>query len=210
MTEELTSSVAVGEALFFPGALNPIEGEREQDIVLAQGLLSKYADLTDDEHGKDTPGRFLAMLDELTTPPEIKWKMFKNNGLDEMVIVREIPFVSLCNHHVIPFIGTASIGYVPNEHVAGLSKFARVVKHFAHRLQLQERLTMQVAEFLFEQLKPKGVIVLMSAEHMCMTIRGVQAPGTKTDTVATLGVFADHTRTAKAEFLARVNGSHHG
>lgn len=161
-----------------------------------------------DDHGKETPARFVQMLRELTTPPPIKWKTFPNEGMDEMIIVDEIPFVSLCNHHVIPFIGHARVGYVPDMGVAGLSKFARVVHHYAHGLQIQERLTMQVADFLEENLKPKGVIVVVKAEHMCMTIRGAQSPGTKTTTTAVKGVFADHERTAKMEFLMNINGGH--
>jgi GTP cyclohydrolase I len=161
-----------------------------------------------DIHGQDTPLRFVQMLQELTTPEPIKWKTFANDGMDEMVIVKDIPFTSLCNHHVVPFIGFATIGYVPGELVAGLSKFARVVRHFAKGLQVQERLTMQVCEFLEEQLKPRGVMVTMEAEHMCMTIRGVQSPGTKTYTAAVKGVFADHDKTAKVEFLNRINGGH--
>jgi GTP cyclohydrolase I len=161
-----------------------------------------------DIHGQDTPQRFVDMLRELTTPPEIKWKTFPNDGMDEMVVLEGIPFHSLCEHHVIPFMGLAYVGYVPQDEIAGLSKFARVVKHFAARLQVQERLTMQIADYLEEHLKPRGVGVVMRAEHLCMTIRGVQAPGTKTYTAAMRGVFGDHTRTAKAEFLSQINGRH--
>jgi GTP cyclohydrolase I len=148
------------------------------------------------------------MLQELTTPPPIKWKVFNNDGTDEMIIERDIQFVSLCNHHVIPFFGVAHIGYVPGELLVGLSKLARVVQHFAHGLQLQERLTKQVADFLEEGLVPRGLAVVLEAEHMCMSIRGVKSSGTKTYTASMSGVFNDHTRTAKAEFLSRLNGSH--
>jgi GTP cyclohydrolase I len=175
----------------------------------AEVLLRTSANLdVNDLHGADTPARFVAMLRELTTPKPIKWKTFPNDGMDEMIIVRNIPFVSLCNHHVIPFIGKADIGYVPDVSVAGLSKFARVVHHFSRALQVQERLTMQIADYLVENLQPRGVGVVMEAEHLCMTIRGVQAPGTKTYTAAMKGVFADHSRTAKMEFLERLNGGH--
>lgn len=163
---------------------------------------------TNDIHGKQTPERFVAMLKELTTPEPIKWTTFPNDNMDEMIIERDIPFVSLCNHHVIPFFGVAHIGYVPDKLIVGLSKLARVVQHYARGLQVQERLTMQVADFINTNLKPRGVAVVLEGEHMCMTIRGVKAPGTKTGTSAMLGVFGDHTRTAKAEFLARINGGH--
>jgi GTP cyclohydrolase I len=199
----------IQETRFGDHGLLTFPKDDKEAIEAAEVVLRTSAGLSLDEHGADTPRRFVEMLRELTTPPDIKWKSFTNDRMDEMIIIREIPFVSLCNHHVIPFIGVAHIGYVPDKKIAGLSKFARVVRHFAHALQMQERLTMQVANFLQAQLEPRGVAVLISAEHMCMTIRGVQSPGTKTDTTAMLGVFADHERTAKAEFLARINGKDH-
>lgn len=172
----------------------------------AKDLLVKHAGLdTATEHGADTPKRFEDMLDEVTkckdcTGSCIKWKVFKS-AVDQMVVVNRIPFTSVCNHHVVPFVGHAWVGYIPDGTVAGLSKFARVVHHFAQRLQVQEELTQQVADFLEGALHPKGVMVVMEAEHLCMTIRGVQTPGTTTRTTVTSGVFADHARTAKAEFL---------
>lgn len=108
---------------------------------------------------------------------------------NDLVIERDITFYSLCEHHLLPFYGRAAIGYVPDGRVAGLSKLARTVEVFARRLQLQEQLTSQVADALMEHLKPRGVIVFMEAEHMCMTMRGVQKPGTKTATLARRGVF---------------------
>jgi GTP cyclohydrolase I len=159
-----------------------------------------------DVHGKDTPRRFVQMLKELTTPEPIKWTVFPSEGIDEMITVRDIPFTSVCEHHVIPFLGMAHIGYIPDQLLPGLSKTARVVQHFAKRLQVQERLTRQVADFLDYQLRPHGVIVVMDAEHLCMTVRGVQVPGAKTRTTAVKGRFADHERTAKAEFMSGLNG----
>jgi GTP cyclohydrolase I len=181
---------------------------RQSEMVDAATVLLRMAAKLDvnDEHGHDTPERFVIMLQELTTPTPIKWKTFNNDGTDEMIIERDIPFVSLCNHHVIPFFGVAHIGYVPGEKLVGLSKLARVVQHFAHGLQLQERLTKQVAEFLEDGLAPRGLAVVLEAEHMCMTIRGVKSPGTKTYTASMTGVFNDHARTAKAEFLNRIGG----
>lgn len=180
------------------------EAEDAAEVLLR---ITTGLDLSD-IHGKETPQRFVAMLKEMTTPEPIKWKTFKNDDMDEMIIEMGIPFVSLCNHHVIPFFGMAHIGYVPDKLVVGLSKLARVVQHYAKGLQVQERLTMQTANYIMTNLKPRGVAVVLEAEHMCMTIRGAKAPGAKTSTSAMLGVFGDHERTAKAEFLSRINGRH--
>lgn len=110
---------------------------------------------------------------------------------NDIVIERDIPFFSLCEHHLLPFFGTAAIGYVPDGRVAGLSKLARTVETFSRRLQLQEQLTAQIADALMEHLAPRGAIVYLEAEHLCMTIRGVKKPGAKTATCARRGVFAD-------------------
>ena len=107
----------------------------------------------------------------------------------QMVLVKDIELYSLCEHHMLPFYGTAAIAYIPNGEVVGLSKMARTVEVFAKRFQLQERLTAQIADAFMDELKPKGVMVLVQAEHMCMTMRGVQKPGTKTVTLARRGVF---------------------
>lgn len=108
---------------------------------------------------------------------------------NDLVIERDITFYSLCEHHMLPFYGKATIGYIPNGRVAGLSKLARTVEVFARRLQLQEQLTAQIADALMEHLAPQGAIVMLEAEHMCMTMRGVQKPGTQTVTLARRGVF---------------------
>jgi GTP cyclohydrolase I len=186
----------------------------ETDEDMARTLLSRYAGIRDDDHGIGTPKRFLSFLDELTQCRDaddqdkhieecIKWKTFPTPG-DEMIIVDGITFTSVCNHHLAPFIGVARIGYVPANRMAGLSKFARVVRHFARMPQVQERLVQDIHDFLEHKLNPNGLIVMLRAEHMCMTIRGVQAPGTMTTTTAVSGVFRDHSKTAKAEFLAMV------
>ena len=179
---------------------------------LAETLLSVHGGLVRDEHGEKTPQRFVNMLDELTKCREdlmtidhlvdcIKWSQFENDGMDEMIAMANIPFVSVCNHHIVPFVGKAHIAYVPDKLICGLSKLARVTQHFARRLQVQERMTRQIADFLSELLAPRGLAVMLQAEHMCMTIRGVQTPGTITTTSDMRGVYSDHTRTAKAEFL---------
>jgi GTP cyclohydrolase I len=130
-------------------------------------------------------------------------------GYDELVVVRDIPFHSLCMHHLLPFHGTATVAYIPGERIIGLSKLARVVDLFARDLQVQERLTKQVAGWLELRLKPKGVGVVLHAEHMCMSLRGVQKPGTRTTTSALHGLIREDART-RAEFLALTEGARNG
>jgi GTP cyclohydrolase I len=128
---------------------------------------------------------------------------FDAEGYDEMVIVRDIPLVSLCEHHLLPFIGRAHVGYIPRDRIAGLSKFKRLVDVFARRLQVQERLTRQVLDTMVEVLAPRGAMVIVEAEHTCMTIRGVQAPGSLTVTSAVQGDFLDDPE-ARHEFLVLI------
>jgi GTP cyclohydrolase I len=170
---------------------------------LAAELLTKTTGWQPDDHGAGTPERFVRMLCELTTPQEFTFTSFPSEG-DEMIVMKDIPFVSVCNHHVIPFVGKAWVGYVPNGNIVGLSKLARTVQFYARRLQVQERLTEQIAQRIEQELRPLGVAVLLEAEHFCMTVRGVQTPGTTTITSKMTGVYADHSKTAKAEFLGLI------
>lgn len=176
---------------------------------VAEFLLTRAAglDITNPQE-RETPGRYVRALRDMTTPEEFKFTTFdvKEDELDEMVTVMGIPFSSLCRHHLLPFFGVVHIAYIPRTKMAGLSKFPRTVNFFSHRLQTQEELTTQIAEYLLQQLHPVGVAVALEAEHMCMTLRGVRAPGSKTQTQCMRGVFADHERTAKAEFLSRISG----
>ena len=144
----------------------------------------------------ETPNRIARMYEELAggytdNAAEHLRKRFHVDNND-MVIEKDIHFYSFCEHHMLPFYGTAAIAYIPNGEVVGLSKIARTVEVFAKRLQLQERLTAQIADVFMEELKPQGVMVLIEAEHMCMTMRGIKKPGTKTVTVVTRGVFDDN------------------
>jgi GTP cyclohydrolase I len=155
---------------------------------------------------RETPRRVAAAFGEMLTHEPVALTTFPNEaGYDELVVVREIPFHSLCMHHLLPFHGVAHVAYLPGERIIGLSKLARVVELFARELQLQERLTMQVADCLQEQLRPKGVGVVIEAEHLCMSLRGVQKAGTRTTTSALLGLLRDDART-RQEFLSLVRG----
>jgi len=151
---------------------------------------------------RETPRRMADAYAELLTPTEFNLTTFPNDeGYDELVVARDIPFHSLCMHHLLPFHGVAHVGYLPGDRIIGLSKLARVVELFARDLQVQERLTVQVADWLEEHLAPKGVGVVLEAEHMCMSLRGVQKPGTRTVTSALHGLVRDDPRT-RQELLA--------
>ncbi|MDQ2883965.1 MAG: GTP cyclohydrolase I FolE [Actinomycetota bacterium] len=149
----------------------------------------------------ETPARMVRAYAELLTPREFDLTTFDNDeGYEQLVLVQSIPFRSLCEHHALPFIGTADVGYLPGKRIIGLSKLARVVELFAHRAQVQERMTKQVADWLAEHLAPKGVGVVLRAEHLCMTLRGAQAAGTTTVTSALHGLLLNDAR-ARQEFV---------
>jgi GTP cyclohydrolase IA len=150
----------------------------------------------------ETPGRVADAYAELLTPRPFRATSFPNDdGYDELVVARAIPFHSLCMHHLLPFHGVAHIGYLPDARVVGLSKLGRVVEFFSRDLQIQERLTTQIADWLQSELEPKGVGVVLEAEHLCMSLRGVQKLGAKTVTSALRGLVRDDPRT-RQEFLA--------
>jgi GTP cyclohydrolase IA len=148
-----------------------------------------------------TPRRVAASFAEMVTPAEFTATTFPNEGsYDELVVVRDIPFHALCMHHLLPFYGQAHVAYLPGEKIVGISKLARVVELFARDLQLQERLTMQIADWLEQELAPRGVGVVLSAEHTCMTLRGVLKPGARTVTSALRGSVRDDVRTRQELF----------
>ncbi len=155
-----------------------------------------------------TPGRVHRMYAELTAGYHVDPDRLINGALfevaySEMVIVREIPFYSLCEHHLLPFFGNAAVAYIPNGRVVGLSKIPRIVEMYARRLQVQERMTSQIADFLMERLRPKGVGVVIEATHLCAVMRGVRKPGTVMTTSHVLGIFRANDKT-RAEFLAHL------
>ncbi len=142
---------------------------------------------------KDTPARVAKMYTELFSglkePSEDLLKPIAGESHDEMVLLKEIPFYSICEHHLLPFIGKASIAYIPDGKITGLSELAKALEHLASRPQVQERLTTQLADIIMEKLKPRGCMVVIDAEHLCLSMRGIKKPGAKTVTSAVRGIF---------------------
>ena len=159
----------------------------------------------------DTPRRVAEMYRELCSglseDPVAELTISFEEGHREMVILKDIPFYSLCEHHLLPFFGVAHIGYIPKEgRVVGISKLARVVDILAQRLQLQERMTTQIADTLVQALNPSGVAVVVEAEHLCLTMRGIKKPGSNVVTSANRGLFRENPST-RAEFVALLRGT---
>jgi GTP cyclohydrolase I len=176
------------------------DADRARDA--AEAFLRALGVPVDSPGLEDTPRRMVDAYTELLTPRPFDLTTFPNDeGYDELVLARGIPVQSVCEHHMLPFTGVAHVGYLPGERIVGLSKLARVVELFARRPQVQERLTVQVANWLQGQLAPRGVGVVIEAEHLCMTLRGVHAPGTTTITSALQGVLREDPR-SRAEFLS--------
>ena len=168
----------------------------------ANDLLAALGADVGDESLRETPRRMAAAYAEMLSPEPFDATTFPNDaGYDELLVVREISFCSLCEHHLLPFVGVAHLGYIPGDRIVGLSKLARVVDHFARDLQVQERLTCQIAGWLDERLSPRGVGVVIEAEHMCMSLRGATKPGARTVTSALHGLLREDSRT-RQEFLA--------
>ena len=166
------------------------------EMLRALGLPIDEVDMA------ETPRRLVQAYAELLSPEPFEMTTFPNSeGYDEMVLVRDIPVRSLCEHHMLPFVGVAHVGYLPADRIVGLSKLARTVDHFARRVQTQERLTSQVADHLRQQLAPHGVGVVIEAEHTCMSVRGARAEGSSTVTARLLGRLREDPAT-RAEFLA--------
>ena len=170
--------------------------------LAAEQFLQALGISTASESLSGTPARMARAYGELFSPRPFDLTTFPNDeGYDELVLARSIPMRSVCEHHLLPFVGTAHIGYLPGQRILGLSKLARVLEHFASRPQVQERLTKQVADWLQHQLNPKGVGVVIQAEHTCMSLRGVRATGTTTLTSSLQGLLRTDAR-SRGEFLA--------
>ncbi|OPZ07108.1 MAG: GTP cyclohydrolase 1 [candidate division BRC1 bacterium ADurb.BinA364] len=195
-------SEAMDIEIDFPERVGP---DSDRLAALVRAMLVELGENPTREGLLKTPHRVANALRFLTSgyvtdPDEIINNAIFSDDNDEMVVQRDIPFHSLCEHHMLPFYGVAHVAYVPDGKVIGLSKIARLVNVFARRLQIQERMTRQIAECMKSHLKPLGVAVVVEAEHMCMTMRGVERPGTKTVTSAMVGVFKKDIRT-RTEFL---------
>lgn len=180
--------------------------ETAMDLPAAERAARAFLDALGVDLTRDgldaTPRRMAQAYAELLTSRPFKLTTFLNEeGYDELVLARDIPVRSVCEHHLLPFVGVAHVGYLPGDRIVGLSKLARIVEHMASRPQTQERLTKQVAEWLQTRLAPRGVGVVIEAEHTCMTLRGALAAGSRTVTSTLLGTLRDDAR-SRAEFLA--------
>lgn len=189
-----------------PSSDNPVDLPRIERAV--REILAAVGEDPDRDGLQETPARVARMYAELfrglhAEPAQHLQKVFLEE-YDEMVLVRDIPFNSMCEHHLLPFIGMAHVGYLPRGRVVGLSKLARIVDEISRRPQVQERMTHQIADLMDSELKPKGVIVVLEAEHSCMTIRGVQKPGALTITSAVRGLFKSN-QSSRAEAMSLIN-----
>jgi len=182
--------------------------DREKIVEAVRLLLEGIGDDPNRPGLKDTPRRVADMCEEIFAgigrEPGDDICVFHSENHDEIVLVRDIPFYSMCEHHMLPFIGTAHVAYLPQDtNLLGLSKMARIVEAHAKRLQLQERLTTQIADTIMRTAKPKGALCVIEAEHLCMTMRGVRKPGSKTVTSALRGIFRENPAT-RAEVMSLI------
>jgi GTP cyclohydrolase I len=207
--------LAIDESRFQLSSIDgpPRRFDRERVTAAVIELLRALGEDPDREGLRDTPRRIADMYAEILggmwLDPREPLTVRFTEGHDELVLLRDIPFYSLCEHHFLPFHGVAHVGYIPNGGVVGISKLARVVEIFARRPQLQERLTSQIADCILETLHPHGVGVVVEAEHLCMTMRGIKKPGSRMVTSAVRGTFAEND-VVRAEFLALVRSGRDG
>jgi GTP cyclohydrolase I len=210
--ESSDRSIADGRELLEPALAGESGRGAEPDSQRVESAVREILTEIGEDPDRDgllgTPERVHRMYRELTAGYHVDASRLVNGAIfevdySEMVVVKEIPFYSLCEHHLLPFFGSAAVAYIPRGRVIGLSKIPRIVEMFARRLQVQERLTQQIADFLQEQLQPRGVGVVIEATHLCAVMRGVRKPGTIMTTSAVLGLFRSADRT-RAEFLAHI------
>lgn len=186
-----------------------MEFDREKVVEAVEMLLEGIGEDVNRPGLEETPQRVARMYEEVLCgigqdATEIV-KSFKSENYDEMVLVKDIPFYSLCEHHLLPFLGKAHVAYIPSgDRITGISKLARVVEVHARRLQVQERMTAEIADGLVRALNPKGVLVVVEAEHLCMTMRGVQKPGSRTVTSVVRGLFRENPAT-RSEAMSLVH-----
>ena len=182
--------------------------DQERIIHAVNEIIAAIGEDGTREGLRETPRRIAEMYAEIfegtrQNPLNVLDAMFDTEGHQEMVILRNIPFYSMCEHHLLPFHGVAHVGYIPKGQLTGVSKIARVVEVLARRPQMQERLTSQIADTLTEGLKPRGVGVVIDAEHLCMTMRGIKKPGSRLVTSANRGIFRTHSET-RSEFISLI------
>jgi GTP cyclohydrolase IA len=197
--DKQTEPELAGKWLVFPW-----ESKEEPAEHNVSRILQAIGENPERQGLKDTPKRYMKFLKEFTEPKEFKFTTFDSEGMSEMIIQKDIPFYSLCEHHMAPFFGTATVAYIPSKRIVGLSKLARVVDMFANRLQNQERITQQIADKIQDELAPIGVAVSLTAEHMCMSMRGVKKTGAKTTTQCLKGAFLNNP-VCRAEFIAALS-----
>ena len=207
----LNDDYDLGEGPLVPGGGDSDRPSAEEAEAAVRTLIRWAGDDPGREGLLDTPARVARSYRELfagydADPRAYLERTFEEvGGYDELVVLREIRFVSFCEHHMLPVVGRAHVGYLPRDRVVGISKLARVVRGFARRLQIQEKMTAEIADAIQEVLNPYGVGVVVEAEHSCMTLRGVNAPGAQLTTSSLLGVVRDDPRT-RQEFLRLVRG----
>ena len=204
IVEEIESEIGDDE----PGRPGPGSGTNGRIEAAVREILSEIGEDPDREGLAGTPERMHRMYFELTAGYHVDPDRLVNSAIfevdySEMVVVKDIPFYSLCEHHLLPFFGSAHVAYIPNGRVIGLSKIPRIVEMYARRLQVQERLTQQVADFLMDAVVPRGVGVVLEATHLCAAMRGVRKPGTVMTTAAVLGLFRRNEKT-RAEFYSHL------
>ncbi len=204
----LAGEISDGDDRSAPPEAAPVDTDRIERAV--REILAAVGEDPQREGLRETPGRVARMFAELFSglrqDPRVHLRKFFNEKYDEMVLVRDISFNSMCEHHLLPFSGVAHVGYIPNGKVVGLSKLARVIEVVSHRPQVQERMTEEIADLLIEELEVKGVAVVIEAEHSCMTVRGVRKPGSVCVTSAMKGIFRKNL-SSRSEIMNLIYGN---